>query len=205
MTPVYEVDTRHTKEVLYAFIKFQTEINSRYATFKLAVFGAGFLTLAWIGRERLIFTIVCAVLGLFFLFLAFGRKFISFRNLSKSDPLYQKQQDIHMTFGHSGFSVENGEETKNYKYGELKGMYADAEYFYLHTDDDDLLVIPKTDFTNGTADDFYPFLMDKTKKDIKPVKIPFKQQYQQNLEQAKIDQAQRKAQMDEQKKNKKKK
>ena len=109
-----------------------------------------------------------------------------------------------MVFGHSGFLIQT-DETKNYKYGEIHGLYGDNEFFYVHTDDDDLMVIPKEDFSSGSAENFYQFIMDKTWKDILPVNVPFKEKYQQELVKAKEVQKERKDQIQANKAKKKKK
>lgn len=204
MTPIYEVDTRHDERVLKAFIGFNTEMKASHAVFRLILLGICLFTMAYIAREYRVLSIVFAALGVLFVASAFGRKSLGVMKLKKVDPLYKNQTQIHMVFGHSGFVIST-DETRNYKYGEIQGLYGDDNFFFMHTDDDELMVIPKADFTSGSAADFYHFIMDKTGKDILPVNQSFKEKYQQELVRAKSVQKERKEQIEANKASKKKK
>lgn len=179
MTPVYEAKTKHTKDVLRAFIKFSNGINHGNVTFRLCLLGIcfGLIGLAFKGeRSMYICFVIAAVIILFALF----RTRISFMKLSKSDPNYQNGTSIRFTFGHSEFEVENEEEkeVQHLKYGEITGAFKDKEYYYLNVNNEELHILPMRDFTMGDAKAFESFIQGKIHKDLMPVNLSLKEKIQ---------------------------
>ena len=176
MTPVYEVRTKHTKEVLKDFITFRENVRNVHVTFRLVMLAVCSVTLTYIGRD---------IPGLFYTFLVltilFGgfaiiRKPLALSKLAKADSLYQNGSELHFIFGESEFRVENGDvgDVQRFKYGEVEFMYADHKYFYINVNNEDQYMLPKTDFTLGEPEKYYDFMMHKTGKIFQPVKLSWK-------------------------------
>lgn len=184
MTPVYEVRTRHTKKVLEDFIGFTFKMRNPRMTAMIAVFGVCLYTLAYIARDKKGIWITCLILGTLIIIFAFTRKKIAVSKLAKNDPNYQNQTDIHFVFGEKEFTVEDAmtDGAEHLKYGEIAYIYADDQYYYISINNEVLHMIPKSDFQLGSAEAFYQFISNKTKKDIRPTSIPWKMRIRMMME-----------------------
>lgn len=173
MTPVYEVRTKHTKEVLKDFIDFREDVAHSRVTFQLIMMGICSWTLAFVGREMNWALYGGIIVGIIFFAFAAVRKKIAVSRLAAADTNYQNQSEIHFIFGESEFRVENQDagDEQRFKYGEVEYMYADNKYYFINANNEDMHMIPKGDFTLGSAEAFYDFMMHKTKKDFLPVKL----------------------------------
>lgn len=179
MTPVYKVSTRHTKEMLKAFIKFSYQVNHPKATFRLSVFGVMFLLLAYGFRETSAMYVL-VIIGLLVIIFTFSRQNIAFMKLSANDPVYQKQTEVQFVFGESEFVVTNvlDNEVQNIQYAEITNLYADKDYYYLSVNNEALHIIPKNDFVQGTSHEFGVFIKQKTGKSMHPPRKPIKIQWE---------------------------
>lgn len=175
MTPVYEVRTKHTDQVLKDFITFREAARNIHITFRLVVLSICSLTLAALGKGTVL-TYIFAVIAVIILAFTAVRKRIAFSKLAKADVNYEKKSEIHFIFGESEFRVDNPDagDEQRIKYGEVEFMYADDNYFYINVNNDDLHMIPKGDFTLGDAEGFYDFFMHKTGKIFQPLKLSWK-------------------------------
>lgn len=177
MTAVYEVKTKHTKQVLKDFIIFREAIRNIHINFRLIVLGICGITLAYIGKDISKFSYVCLGFAVIMFLFALIRRSWGVARLGSADELYQTQAELQLLFGEKEFRVNNRgtNEEIRVKYGEVEFMYADDTYFYISVNNEDLYMLPKTDFTIGTSDDFYSFMMHKTGKDFLPVKISWQE------------------------------
>lgn len=184
MTPVYEVKTVHTKKVLKDFVTFTYLMKNPAMTAMIIVFAACFYTLAYIGRDRPALYIPCIILGTIVFLFALLRKYIAVGKLAKADPNFQNQTVIHLTFGEKEFTVEDAGQSgvQHLKYAEIAFIYADNEYYYISVNNEMIHMIPKGDFITGTSEEFYQFISNKTGKEIRPTKIPWKTRIQLMLE-----------------------
>lgn len=194
MTPVYEVKTKHTDDVLRAFIKFSNGMNHGNVTFRLCLLGFcfGLIGMAFRGNKSMY---VWMAIGIAVILFALFRTRISFAKLAKNDPNYQNGSGISFLFGHSEFEVKNDEkkEIQHLKYGEITGAYKDKEYYYISVNNEDLHILPLKDFTMGSAEAFDGFLSAKIKKDLMPVNLPLKEKFRL----MKLAQAERKVKEDQ--------
>lgn len=176
MTPVYEVKTKHTRKMLEDFVGFTFRVKHPATTFSLAVLALCFYTLAYVGGDTfgVAGIVVMAIIGTIILVFDFNRKKIAASKLAKCDPSYQNQTLIHFVFGEREFTIEDDQGLQHWKYGEIPYMYADDKYFFVSINNEMMHLIPKGDFTRGTAEQFYDFISDKTGKVIQPTYIPWK-------------------------------
>lgn len=114
--------------------------------------------------------------GIVIIILAFARTYLTYFGLLGRDIYYKYNIKINMSFGHSGFIVEDNEKN-TYKYHMIREMYADNEMYYLYMESDDLFIIPKTDFVSGSSEKFYDFMQQNTSKEFKEVHISLKQKF----------------------------
>lgn len=175
MTSVYEVTTRHDRQMLKDFLTFRREVKKDSTIFRLIAMGIVAAVLAFSGRGRTL-TYVCGVLAVLLLLLAAVWKRLELNGLAKKDLSYQKQCEIKFTFGENSFRVDNPENggEQRIRYAEVPYMYQDKNYYYISVNNDDLHMFAKSDFTLGNAEDFADFMERKTEKEFQPVKLPWK-------------------------------
>lgn len=208
MTPIYEVETVHTRKVLEDFIKFTYKIKYPRVTIHLLVLSAGFFAIAVMAGGG-IGTYICILLGAPLAVIALFRKKIGLSKLMKADENYQKQSQIKFIFGESEFRVENEDvgQKERIKYAEITYMYADDNYYYLGINGQEIQLIPKADFSKGDPTEFYDFISNKTGKPVRPMYIPWKVRFRMMMEyrdaraEARAEEAEKKKR--EKKKNKK--
>lgn len=178
MTILYEVETGHTKDVLMAFAKFYSENgkNNKKLIFRYGIVAAFFLILPKAFKLTGYYAALCFGMGLLVIVLAFARPYLTWFGLLGRDIYYKYGIKIHMSFGHSGFIVEDNEKN-TYKYHMIREMYADLQMYYLYMESDDLFIIPKTDFAVGTPEKFYDFMQQSTGKEFKEAHVSLKQKF----------------------------
>lgn len=182
MTPVYEIRTKHTKQMLMDFIKFTNGVRYPRVPINIAILAICFFTLAFVTRHS-VGLYICSAFGLLLIIFLLTRKNIAFNKLSKVDANYINQSDIHMVFGHSGFNITNEEDNsvQNYKYGEVTNHYFDNNYYYIQANNEDLHMIPKADFIQGDAEEFKEFMIEKTDgKPMDKVNMNLKEKWEYN-------------------------
>lgn len=173
MTVLYEVITGHTKQVLKAYAKLYTEEKNKALSFRFWILAAIFFTLPRTLDADKSGYLICYAFGIFVIILALFRQYLTYFNLMVRDKYYKEKTRIEMSFGHSKFVVNDGQE-KVYKYNEVTQLYADYRHYFLHLHDSDLLILPKKDFASGNANEFYTFMQNSTGKEFKAVNLNLK-------------------------------
>lgn len=178
MTILYEVKTGHTRKVLMAFAKFYNNIgkNSMKLMFRYGIAAVCFLMLPRALKLSGVYPVICWGAGIAIIALAFARTYLTYFGLLGRDVYYKYNIKINMSFGHSGFVIEDHEKN-SYKYHMIREMYADNEMYYLYMESDDLFIIPKTDFTMGSPEKFYDFMQQNTGKEFKEVHVSLKHKF----------------------------
>lgn len=178
MTTVYEVQTKHTKDMLMNFIRFSYKVNHPKSAMRMLVLGIGALMIgvAAIGHHLGIMIGGFAVGGALLLLLLFRRR-IAFGRLSRRDPLYQNGGTVDTSFGQAQFLVRSAAQEKpaGYQYAEVDRCYKDKGNYYLLINNQDLQILPFQDFQVGSAAQFEDFLFRKTDKQVINLAIPFKE------------------------------
>ncbi|MCI8321339.1 MAG: YcxB family protein [Dorea sp.] len=176
MTTLYEVKTGHTKKVLMAFAKFYNENGKNYRRlmFRYGISAALFFTLPKALKLSGLHAAACFAAGIFIIALAFARPYLTYFGMLGRDIYYKYGIKIVMSFGHSGFTVQDNEKHM-YKYHEIEKLYADSEIYYLHMEGGDLYIVPKEDFVQGSPDDFYKFMQQSTGKEFGEAHVSLKQ------------------------------
>ena len=187
MTILYEVETGHSSKVLKAFARIYNEKtkNNKKIMFRYFIVAAILCTIprafAVKGNERLLYWGT----GLIVIAVALLRNQISYLGLLYRDPYYKYGIKIRMSFGHSGFEVQDKVRTVSYKYNLIQNLYADRDIFYLHMEDDDLFLVPREDFVSGDPKKFYEFMQNAARKEFEAENLTFKQRlYKKRIEMA---------------------
>ena len=189
MTELYEVQTGHTKQVLKGFAKLHAAQAGRRLMFRFAMLALILFTLPRALKAPDYGYAICWGFGILVILIALGRPLLTYWSLLASDKYYKNNTAINISFGHSQFIVDDGTAV-SYKYYSIERLYADNTLFYLHVGDNDLFVFAKTDFTSGTADDFYDFMQRSTGKEFEPVNPTLKQRwflFRRDVKQAEAD------------------
>lgn len=177
MTILYSVNSRHTKEVLEDFIRFDGKIRHPMTKIHLSILGIGFLALSWLLRGETGPMLVSLLLGilLFGTFL-FSRK-IAFYKLSVNDEDYKNQNEILYEFGQSGIHINSPAWTDDIrvKYGEINALYEDKKNYYVSRNNEELYLLPFRDFTKGDVESFRGFMEQQTKKRWMNTQLPLRE------------------------------
>lgn len=192
MTPIYEVDTKHSKEMLYRFIDFDYKQRHARIPMHLIVFGMCCFTVAALlyrhyGEIGSSIPWICV--GILLVLLVFLRRPIAFLKLSTQDENYEKQNVIRFHFGHSEWTVKNEDQISRIQYSEISGLYKDKKYYYISTKENELFLLPFQDFVKGEFKTFQEFVEQKSSKQTHDMALPFKEKYKRKLAQIKANQA----------------
>ena len=117
--------------------------------------------------------IIAVCVGALLLSIALFRVHISV-NMMKGNPEVKENEEITYLFGNSGIRAQriDGIEDMGY-YKTVYHLWEDEDNYYVGLDNDDLLILPKTNFEEGDAESFREFLLDKSgaKYTWKPAKL----------------------------------
>lgn len=178
MTVKYEAVSRHTKEVLEDFIKFDNQVRHPLSKYHLLVLGIGFFVLGFLVLETgLAPAIVSWALAVMLLGLLMFRRKIAFYKLSMEDEDYQKQSEFLYQFGQTRLVIKNPnwDGPVNMDYREITSMYLDEKNLYICRNNEELYLLPKKDLVRGEAKELEEFLKLQSEKEWLPVKMSFKE------------------------------
>lgn len=174
MTVLYEVQTKHTKEMMKAFAKLNTEMSGSKPVIKIAIFAAVFFMLPRALRAPGFVYVICWGVGILALALIAARWRVMYLGLLLQNSYYKEGIPITMQFGNSKFEVRE-RENSTCRYSEIKKLYIDKDHFFFHMEDASLFVIPKSDFVKGDAEAFREFMQRNTGKEFEAVNLNLKQ------------------------------
>lgn len=177
MNTVFKIQTRHTMRMLQDFVRFDRTVRHPKMNMRLMIMGIGFVVLGVMaGRDTVpdwvsVLFYILAVLQFVILFLS--HKLGALR-LAASDRDYQDGNEIVFEFDTSGFWIKNtGSGTKiRGKYREVTGQYQDRKNCYLCRNNEEVYLIPRTDFTLGDSETFLRFINNRTGKEWREIHIP---------------------------------
>lgn len=180
MSALYKVKTKHTKQVLKDFIKFTYKVKNPKASIRLYTLAGCFFVMAATFKASGTGALISAAIGgLIFLFTLLRHK-IALLRLEKNDPIYKQQSEILFIFDMGGFIIEtdgvSGEEKINYS--EVTSFYKDTRNYYIGINDEELHILPYSDFKLGSIKDFAVFIKSKSQKEVMELKVPLKEQIQ---------------------------
>lgn len=163
MTVLYEVKTKHTKDMMKAFAKFNTRMSGMKPAVKLLIIAALFFMLPRAFHTPGFVYVICWGIGILFVLLLAGRSYINYFLMCRNDEYYKEEILITMQFGNSKFRVLEKED-HSFRYSEIEKLYTDKAYFYFHMESAELFIIPKSDFVKGDPEAFADFMQRNTGK-----------------------------------------
>ncbi|MGN1267797.1 MAG: YcxB family protein [Dorea sp.] len=164
----YVVDIRYDKKTLSAFVKFLHRVKHPRATISFVIIGAMMFALPFVNHEiALPGVIICLIFGPILLLLGLFRDKITIQ-MMKKDSEFIYNEEISYRFGNTGVEVVRNGKTENMgNYKKIFRLWEDEKYFYVNMNEDDLLVLPKDQFTVGDAQTFREFILDKSRAEFK--------------------------------------
>ena len=175
MNIVYEVVTKHTRQVLRDFVRFTYQMNHPKATFRLCVFGVGFWVLIPFLQDNLQACMLLGILGAMVIVFAFTRHLIAATKLEKQDECYQNQTDITFLFGHAKLLIQIGDDKKemHVRYGEISHVYKDKRNYYLWINNEEVQLLPRASFA-GNEEAYEAFMRQKIGGEIVSLSLPLR-------------------------------
>lgn len=162
----YTVRTRRDVKMMKTFISFSNRVRHPRVSANMFILGALLIALPIITDGiALAGVVICYGMGALLVLMALFRQYISVA-MMRSDPQVKENEELVYLFGNSGIRVERDGTTENMGY--YKNVYRiweDEKNYYVGMNEDDLLILPKADFTQGDAKEFREFIVDKSGAD----------------------------------------
>ena len=170
----YVVYTKRDTELMKTFIRFDNRVRHPRMGVNMGLVGVLLLLVPVILKDTgTTGKIIAVCVGALLLSIALFRVHISV-NMMKGNPEVKENEEITYLFGNSGIRAQriDGIEDMGY-YKTVYHLWEDEDNYYVGLDNDDLLILPKTNFEEGDAESFREFLLDKSgaKYTWKPAKL----------------------------------
>ena len=169
----FKVVSKRDSQVLLDFITFNNRVNHPRVTMHSFIFGFLFLLIPCVSPGLPVAVVVCVILGILFMGMAFFRQYIALARLKKIDEAYKDGQETTYLFDISGLKIYiNGQFEKNAGgYRNIHSFWSDERNYYIGMNEDELYLIPKRAFAEGDEKEFQKFIETKSRVDCKW--IPF--------------------------------
>jgi len=160
----YVVSVVRNDSLLKKFVKFSNRVKHPRVTGYMVIVGGTLFILPFINHEiALPGVIICHVMGALMVLMGLFRHQIGVYML-KSNSETKLGEEIAYLFGNTGIKTEIGAEVKHLgSYKKIYRLWEDEKNFYVGTDDDDLLVLPKSNFESGDVTTFRDFILEKSR------------------------------------------
>lgn len=159
----YVVYTRRDVAMMKTFIRFSNRVRHPRAGMNMFILGALLIALP-IANKGIAMTgaIISYVMGALLLGIALFRTSISVMMMKNNPELHENEELIYQ-FGNSGIRVERNGKVENMGfYKTVYRVWEDEKHFYIGLDSEDLLVLPKMNFTEGDPATFRDFILEKS-------------------------------------------
>jgi len=159
----YVVPVKRDEKLLKTFVKFSNQTRHPRTTVYLVTVGAMLIALPIANKEiALAGVIICYVMGALMVLMGVFRHHIGVYML-KSNPQTKLDEEFTYIFGNTDVKTErNGELEKLGSYASIYRLWEDEKFFYIGINEDDLVVLPKTNFEVGDVSTFREFILEKS-------------------------------------------
>ena len=159
----YVVPVKRDEKLLKTFVKFSNQTRHPRTTVYLVTVGAMLIALPIANKEiALAGVIICYVMGALMVLMGVFRHHIGVYML-KSNPQTKLDEELTYIFGNTDVKTErNGELEKLGSYASIYRLWEDEKFFYIGINEDDLVVLPKTNFEVGDVSTFREFILEKS-------------------------------------------
>lgn len=158
MKPLFKNITKYNSKNYEQFIKFHGEkFNFSYNmyTIVMAILLIYCIILNIINKDILLILLFIALLILIFLF----RMYLPMKRYQKNKKQYSKNKETTIQFTFYKFYFSVGKST--FSYSRLYKVFETKDYFYLYIDDENAVLVSKSGFKMGTAEEFSEFIKKK--------------------------------------------
>lgn len=159
----YIVPVTRDEKLLKTFVKFSNQTRHPRTTVYMVTVGTMLIALP-IANEgiALVGEIICYVMGALMVLMGAFRHHIGVYML-KSNPQTKLDEELTYIFGNTDVKTErNGELEKLGSYASIYRLWEDEKFFYIGINEDDLLVLPKTNFEVGDVSTFREYILEKS-------------------------------------------
>ena len=159
----YVVPVKRDEKLLKTFVKFSNQTRHPRTTVYLVTVGTMLIALPIANKEiALAGVIICYVMGALMVLMGVFRHHIGVYML-KSNPQTKLDEELTYIFGNTDVKTErNGELEKLGSYASIYRLWEDEKFFYIGINEDDLLVLPKTNFEVGNVSTFREYILEKS-------------------------------------------
>lgn len=159
----YVVPVKRDEKLLKTFVKFSNQTRHPRTTVYLVTVGAMLIALPIANKEiALAGVIICYVMGALMVLMGVLRHHIGVYML-KSNPQTKLDEELTYIFGNTDVKTErNGELEKLGSYASIYRLWEDEKFFYIGINEDDLVVLPKTNFEVGDVSTFRDYILEKS-------------------------------------------
>ena len=159
----YVVPVKRDEKLLKTFVKFSNQTRHPRTTVYLVTVGAMLIALPIANKEiALAGVIICYVMGVLMVLMGVFRHHIGVYML-KSNPQTKLDEELTYIFGNTDVKTErNGELEKLGSYASIYRLWEDEKFFYIGINEDDLVVLPKTNFEVGDVSTFREYILEKS-------------------------------------------
>jgi len=159
----YVVPVKRDEKLLKTFVKFSNQTRHPRTTVYLVTVGTMLIALPIANKEiALAGVIICYVMGALMVLMGVFRHHIGVYML-KSNPQTKLDEELTYIFGNTDVKTErNGELEKLGSYASIYRLWEDEKFFYIGINEDDLLVLPKTNFEVGDVSTFREYILEKS-------------------------------------------
>lgn len=159
----YVVPVKRDEKLLKTFVKFSNQTRHPRTTVYLVTVGAMLMALPIANKEiALAGVIICYVMGALMVLMGVFRHHIGVYML-KSNPQTKLDEELTYIFGNTDVKTEkNGELEKLGSYASIYRLWEDEKFFYIGINEDDLVVLPKTNFEIGDVSTFRDYILEKS-------------------------------------------
>lgn len=107
---------------------------------------------------------VCFAIGLFLCIFAFTRHHIGVTQLKENDEIYKNGWEVEVSFSENDIYIKNSGEEEGFSksYKDVAAIYMDEKNYYIGVEGDNLYPLPRKDFVEGEQESFAAFIKQKT-------------------------------------------
>jgi len=151
-------------KLLKTFVKFSNRVRHPRVTGYMLIVGGSLTALPFVNKEiALAGVIICYIMGPLMMAIGLFRHYIGYRML-KANPATKLGEEFTYIFSSSGVKVDVGGEIEHLgNYSNIYRLWEDEKRFYIGTESEDLIILPKETFELGDVSEFKEFIIEKSK------------------------------------------
>lgn len=159
----YIVNVQRDTQMMKTFIKFNNRIRHPRVSLHLFIIGAALLGMPIAaGGGKRTGIIFCVLAGSFLILMSVFRHHIAVAKMRKS-PEIEVNEKLSYYFEEKEVAVvRGGRAHKIGKYKKIYQVWEDETTFFIGMNEEDLLILPKTNFETGDWSDFREFVLEKS-------------------------------------------